>query len=76
MAARAGLGVAALPCYLGDSDPSLRRMHPPLAGLEVSLWLLTHPDLKRVARVRTVLDFLARKFTEQRQLIEGHRPCD
>jgi DNA-binding transcriptional LysR family regulator len=76
MAARAGMGVAALPCYLGDRDPSLRRVHPPLPELEVSLWLLTHPDLKRVARVRTVLDFVARKLAEQRDLIEGRRPRD
>lgn len=73
MAARAAMGVAALPCYLGDRDPSLRRVHPPLAELEVSLWLLTHPDLKRVGRVRAVLDFIARRLTEQRALIEGHR---
>jgi DNA-binding transcriptional LysR family regulator len=72
MAARTGLGIAALPCYLGDDDPNLRRVHPPLTELEVSLWLLTHPDLKRVARVRTVLDALARKLAEQRGLIEGH----
>jgi hypothetical protein len=36
---------------------------------------LTHPDLKRVARVRTVLDFLALKLVEQRQLIEGRKAC-
>ncbi len=59
-AARAGMGVAALPCYLGDADPDLRRIGEPCEELEVPLWLLTHPDLKRVARVRAVLDFLAR----------------
>jgi molybdate transport repressor ModE-like protein len=73
MAARAGMGVAALPCYLGDSEPGLRRVHPPLAELEVSLWLLTHPDLKRVAKIRTVLDFVAGKLWEQRELIEGRQ---
>jgi DNA-binding transcriptional LysR family regulator len=70
-AARAGMGVAALPCYLGDPDSALRRVHPPLAEMEVSLWLLTHPDLRRVVRVRTVLDFVAERLVEQRALIEG-----
>jgi DNA-binding transcriptional LysR family regulator len=70
-AARAGIGVAALPCYLADPDPSLRRVQAPLADMEVSLWLLTHPDLRRVARIRTVLDFLARHLARQRRLIEG-----
>ena len=75
MAARAGMGVAALPCYLGDGDPGLRRVHPPLSELEVSLWLLTHPDLRHVARIRTTLDFVARKLTDERALIEGRRPA-
>jgi DNA-binding transcriptional LysR family regulator len=70
-AARAGMGVAALPCYLADPDSKLRRVHAPLADMEVSLWLLTHPDLRRVARIRTLLDFLARQLAKQRALIEG-----
>lgn len=70
-AARAGMGVAALPTYLADPDPDLRRVHPPLAEMEVSLWLLTHPDLRRVARIRTVLDFLVQGLIERRALIEG-----
>jgi DNA-binding transcriptional LysR family regulator len=72
-AARAGMGVAALPCYLADPDSALRRVQAPLADMEVSLWLLTHPDLRRVARIRTVLDFLAHHFAKQRPLIERHK---
>lgn len=73
-AARAGMGVAALPCYLGDADPALRRVHPPLAEMDSSLWLLTHPDLRRVARVRAVLDFMAERIGGLRALIEGLQP--
>ncbi|MBZ9605133.1 hypothetical protein LB462_25225 [Phyllobacterium sp. KW56] len=69
--ARAGMGVAALPCYLADPDPELRRVGSPLPDMEVSLWLLTHPDLRRVARTRTVLDFLAYHLGKRRALIEG-----
>lgn len=75
-AARAGMGVAALPCYLADPDPALRRVHPPLPEMEVSLWLLTHPDLRRVARIRTVLDFLAWHLVKRRALMEGYEPGD
>jgi DNA-binding transcriptional LysR family regulator len=70
-AARAGMGIAALPCYVGDPDPGLQRVHAPLPDMEVALWLVTHPDLRRVARVRMVLDFLARQLAKQRALIEG-----
>ena len=70
-AARSGLGVAPLPCYLGDPDPWLVRVHPPLPEMASALWLLTHPDLRRVARVRAVLDFLADSLTRQRPVFEG-----
>ncbi|WP_114430211.1 hypothetical protein [Phyllobacterium bourgognense] len=53
------MDIAALPCDLADADPELRRVDSPLPDMEVSLWLLTHPDLTRVARIRTGLDVLA-----------------
>jgi DNA-binding transcriptional LysR family regulator len=72
-AAVAGFGVAALPCYLADPVAELRHVTTPLPEMEASLWLLTHPDIRRVARIRTVLDFLADALTRQRGLIEGTR---
>lgn len=53
-----GLGAALLPCFLGDSEPALKRLRPPIADLGTELWLLTHPDLRRAARVRALLDLL------------------
>ena len=50
---------------------NFRRVDSPLPDMEVSLWLLTHPDLRRVARTRTVLDFLAYHLGKRRALIEG-----
>lgn len=47
-----GPELAVLPCYLGDSDPALRRLTNPVPELAVPLWLLTHPDLRRVSRIR------------------------
>jgi DNA-binding transcriptional LysR family regulator len=70
-AARAGLGVAALPCYLADNVPELRRVDAPVPEMEGALWLLTHPDLRKVARVRTALDVMAGALFKQRGLIEG-----
>jgi DNA-binding transcriptional LysR family regulator len=72
-ATMAGVGVAALPCYLADPAPELRRVTTPLPDMEGSLWLLTHPDLRKVARIRTVLDFMADALSRQRGLIEGTR---
>src|SRR3546814_2403306 len=46
-AARAGIGLALLPCYLGDGDPGLvRLLAQPLPELTGELWIVTHTDLK------------------------------
>jgi hypothetical protein len=39
-----------------------------------ALWLLTHEDLRRTARIRATLDFLATAFASERALFEG-RPA-
>jgi hypothetical protein len=43
------MGVAALACYLGDTDRALERVGPPLEELEVSLSPLTQfrPQTRR-----------------------------
>ncbi|MCW8128448.1 LysR family transcriptional regulator [Microbulbifer halophilus] len=56
VAARQGNGVAVLPCYLTEPDEQLLRLTPPIAELATPLWLLIHPDLRRVNRMRIFLD--------------------
>jgi DNA-binding transcriptional LysR family regulator len=70
-AARAGAGLAVLPCYLGDGDPALRRIGPVLKDVAADQWLLVHRDLRDLARVRAVIDALVRLFQEERDAIEG-----
>lgn len=70
-AARAGVGVAPIPCYLGDVDPELVRVAPPISQMSSALWLLTHPDLRRVARIRAFLDYMAPWLADRRDLLEG-----
>jgi DNA-binding transcriptional LysR family regulator len=70
-AARAGLGLAVLPCFLGDPAPELVRVLPPEPALAGELWLLTHPDLRRTARVRAFMETLARGLRRERALLEG-----
>lgn len=55
MAAQAGIGLALLPCYLGDDSP-LKRALPPLADLRTELWLITHRSLKDTARIRAFME--------------------
>lgn len=67
----AGAGLSALPCYLADCDPRLVRVRPPIKEMTTALWVLTHPDLVRTARVRLFMQFMTRALGEQRALIEG-----
>lgn len=70
-AACAGLGLAALPCYLGDTTPGLPRRHDPIAAMETALWVLTHEDLRHQARIRAFTDFAVQAFGQKRALLEG-----
>ncbi|NKX43146.1 LysR family transcriptional regulator [Roseicyclus persicicus] len=62
--ARAGLGVAALPVWVGDPDPLLVRAQPgapPLVTFPV--WLAAHRELHSSRRIRLVFDRLAEGLT-------------
>jgi DNA-binding transcriptional LysR family regulator len=72
-AAQAGLGLAALPCYLGDTSPDLVCVHPPIAAMETALWILTHEDLRHTARIRAFTEAAAAAFGRRRSLFEGAR---
>jgi DNA-binding transcriptional LysR family regulator len=70
-AVRAGLGIALLPCFMGDPDPAIERVQGTMAELSTPLWVLTHSDLRRVARIRTVLDFFAGALAARRAVLDG-----
>ena len=57
-AARSGLGVAALPHYLGDGDPRLQRYEATQKPPSRDVWLLVHRDIRQAPLVRAVMEFL------------------
>lgn len=61
---RAGMGLTILPAFLADREPDLIRCIPPKVEDTTGLWLLTHERLRRVPRIRIVLDFLAAELTK------------
>ena len=69
-ATRHGLGVALLPCYLGDADPRLRRLEGPRPELQ-EVWLLVHGDLRRTPRVGAVIEWLDELFARARPALQG-----
>ena len=74
-AIRAGAGLGILPCFIGDADPGLVRVTAPIADLPADRWLLVHPDLRTVPRVRFVIDWVCRVFREGRPALQGTRPA-
>ncbi|AZM96879.1 LysR family transcriptional regulator [Vreelandella venusta] len=64
-AVRHGAGIAVLPCYLADADEALLKLSAPIEALTTPLWLLTHPDLRHVARVRAFMQAIAEGVGQQ-----------
>lgn len=56
----AGLGKSLLPVAIGDRQPGLVRLEDGPAFLSRELWLLIHPDLRDLVRIRVVVEWLAR----------------
>lgn len=71
IAIRGGLGVGLLTCMTGDALPTLTRLSPPSVELIGNLWLLVHRDLRHLARIRVLHDFLATRIRAQRDRLTG-----
>lgn len=69
-AAKASSGVAVLPRYLGDAEPTLRHIAMPDEPSE-PIWLTVHNDLKSTPRVRALLDFLSATIKRDAPLLRG-----
>lgn len=66
-----GIGIGPLPCVEGDADARLQRLGGLEPELHTDLWLLTHQDLRRSARVRAFMDHIAAAMQPLRPLFEG-----
>ncbi|MGQ9368971.1 LysR family transcriptional regulator [Azospirillum sp. ST 5-10] len=69
-----GIGCGLLPCFVGGSLPDLVRLGEPIPSLAVSLWLLVHPEIAEVPRMRAARDALARKLKAAAPLLAGETP--
>lgn len=61
----AGLGVGFELCGTADADPRLRRISETFP-FDLSLWLLTHEDLRRTARISAFMSFVGGRLAERR----------
>lgn len=63
------MGVAPLPCFMGDVQPTLNRIQT--LSVSSSLWVLTHADLQQSARIRAFMDFMYKTLSGEQALLEG-----
>jgi DNA-binding transcriptional LysR family regulator len=70
-AAQSGFGLALLPCHIADPDADLVRVIDPVPSLTFGIWILTHQDLHKTARVRAFFDFMAEEIVKYRTLLLG-----
>lgn len=70
-AVEAGVGIARLPCRLGDARATLLRVPPIRLENDLDIWLLMQPDMQHAPRVRAFADFVYEAFRREAALFEG-----
>ena len=73
-ATRAGLGLTALPCFVGDADPLLVRAPGTSVHRHGSLYLLTQGETRRTRRVQLFNAFITARLAEHADLLAGLQP--
>lgn len=60
-----GMGIAVMPHLLMATQSSCVRILPQIDGPSRMIWLVVHGDLRHVARIRAVIDFVSELFQER-----------
>lgn len=63
--ARAGVGVALLPTFIGDAQPGLERRGAPVPELAHDQWIVMHDADRHLPEVRRVLDRICRILSDR-----------
>ena len=53
-----GLGIGLLPTFVAAKEPELLPVSAPIEELTTPLWILTHPDLRRTARIQAFMQLV------------------
>ena len=64
-AVAAGAGIGFTTVHEGEANPALVQMAPPRPDWTVPVWLVTHVDLHRTAKVQSVVRFLKAQAAEK-----------
>ncbi|WP_404334501.1 LysR family transcriptional regulator [Sphingomonas sp. MMS12-HWE2-04] len=71
VAVRQGLGIAALPCFVGDADAKLARVPGSDLHMYGTLWLLSQGETRKTKRVRLFMEFASGRLAGHAPLLAG-----
>jgi DNA-binding transcriptional LysR family regulator len=71
VAARQGLGMTTLPCFVGDADPLLVRVPGTDLHMYGTVWLLTQGETRKTKRVQLFTEFVSRRLAGYAPLLTG-----
>jgi DNA-binding transcriptional LysR family regulator len=67
---RTGLGVGVLPSFAAAGEPELIPLSAEIDDLATPLWILTHPDLRRTARIQAFMQLVGDAVAAQLRDLE------
>lgn len=70
-AIRSGVGLGLVHCFMTANDPQLVAVLPEQIMVQRSFWLMVHEDLRDVARVDAVCQFITRLLRDNEALMMG-----
>lgn len=72
-AMRLGLGISALPSFVGDAEPLLVRVPGTSLGPHGTLWVLTQGETRKTKRVRLFTEFISERLRGYAGVLAGDK---
>jgi DNA-binding transcriptional LysR family regulator len=63
-------GICEVTCFQGDRAPDVVRVWPDRAPARRALWMITHQDMKRAARIKAVSSAITEAFRREKRTME------
>ena len=63
-----GAGIGCLSPWFAENDPNLKRISPVIESIVMDVWVLIHPDLRGVRRIKEIKDLLTELFDSKQAM--------
>ncbi|WP_262689490.1 LysR family transcriptional regulator [Kordiimonas aestuarii] len=74
-AVESGFGIGAYSCVMAVDKPDLVRLFDDLTVFSTDIWLVSHAELRRSARIRAMYDYLGDMLTSHNDAFAGRLPA-